>query len=109
MNLSSETIKTTVVRLIKESLSSNFSASMEKEASSRPIETVNLIDDLGMDSVQILSLLMTLEEEFSIDLDEADVDLDKMMNVQSLIDFVSRKTSAEATSTRAKLLPSGRA
>ncbi len=96
MNLSSETIKTTVVRLIKESLSSNFSASMEKEASSRPIETVNLIDDLGMDSVQILSLLMTLEEEFSIDLDEADVDLDKMMNVQSLIDFVSRKTSAEA-------------
>jgi acyl carrier protein len=94
MNLSSETIKTTVVRLIKESLSSNFSASMEKEASSRPIETVNLIDDLGMDSVQILSLLMTLEEEFSIDLDEADVDLDKMMNVQSLIDFVSRKTSA---------------
>ncbi len=96
MNLSSETIKTTVVRLIKESISSNFSASMEKEASSRPIETVNLIDDLGMDSVQILSLLMTLEEEFSIDLDEADVDLDKMMNVQSLIDFVSRKTSAEA-------------
>lgn len=84
------------MRLIKESLSSNFSASMEKDASSRPIETVNLIDDLGMDSVQILSLLMTLEEEFSIDLDEADVDLDKMMNVQSLIDFVSRKTSAEA-------------
>lgn len=96
MNMSPEAIKTTVVRLVKESLSSNFAASMEQEASTRPIETVNLIDDLGMDSVQILSLLMTLEEEFSIDLDEADVDLDKMMNVQALIDFVARKTSAEA-------------
>lgn len=96
MNMSPEAIKTTVIRLVKESLSSNFAASMEKEASNRPIETVNLIDDLGMDSVQILSLLMTLEEEFSIDLDEADVDLDKMMNVQALIDFVARKTSAEA-------------
>lgn len=96
MNMSPEAIKTAVIRLVKESLSSNFAASMEKEASNRPIETVNLIDDLGMDSVQILSLLMTLEEEFSIDLDEADVDLDKMMNVQALIDFVARKTSAEA-------------
>ena len=96
MNLSPETIKTTIVRLVKESLSSNFASSMEKEASNRPIESVNLIDDLGMDSVQILSLLMTLEEEFSIDLDEADVDLDKMMNVQSLIEFVARKTSTEA-------------
>jgi acyl carrier protein len=96
MDMSMDAIKAKVFQIVRDSVSSNFSAPAESGVDSSNLEHVNLIENLGMDSVQILSLLMTLEEEFGISLDEADVDLDKMMNVQSLVDFVVRKTAAVA-------------
>ena len=49
---------------------------------------LNLVDDLGLDSVQILDLLMTVEEEFNVQLDSEQADLDKLMTVNALVDYV---------------------
>lgn len=88
-----ENLHERVIRIVETSVASGLHATLAEAARTRGIAELNLIDDLGMDSVQILSLLMSLEEEFGLELDEADVDLEKLMRVQTLIDFVVRKTA----------------
>ena len=83
-----------VIRIVESSVASGLHATVGEAAKARGIAELNLIEDLCMDSVQILSLLMSLEEEFGLELDEADVYLEKLMRVQALIDFVVRKTAA---------------
>jgi acyl carrier protein len=55
---------------------------------------LNLVDDLGLDSVQILDLLMTVEEEFNVQLDSEQADLDKLMSVSALVDYVCKENRA---------------
>ena len=37
------------------------------------IDTADIVDDLGADSIQVLDLIMALEEEFDIEISDADV------------------------------------
>ena len=37
------------------------------------IDTADIVDDLGADSIQVLDLIIALEEEFSISISDADV------------------------------------
>ena len=46
------------------------------------------IDDLGADSLDHVELVMALEEEF--DLQVGDEDVEKMLSVQSAIDYVNK-------------------
>jgi acyl carrier protein len=93
MAANTENLQDRVIRIVETSVASGLHARIGEAAKAGNIKELNLIEDLGMDSVQILSLLMSLEEEFGIELDEADVDLEKLMYVQALIDFVVRKTT----------------
>jgi len=93
MAANTENLQDRVIRIVETSVASGLHATIGEAAKAGNIKELNLIEDLGMDSVQILSLLMSLEEEFGIELDEADVDLEKLMYVQALIDFVVRKTA----------------
>ena len=97
MAANAENLQDRVIRIVETSVASGLHATIGEAAKAGNIEELNLIEDLGMDSVQILSLLMSLEEEFGIELDEADVDLEKLMYVQALIDFVVRKTAPRST------------
>lgn len=45
----------------------------------------NFIDDLGADSLDIVELIMSLEEELNIDI--ADEEAEKLITVQSVYDF----------------------
>jgi len=47
----------------------------------------SFIDDLGADSLDTVELVMTLEEEFDIEI--PDDDAEKIATVQSAIDYVS--------------------
>ncbi len=51
----------------------------------------NLIDDLGADSLDIVELIMTMEEEFETEI--PDVDAEKILTVQNIIDYVAQKKS----------------
>jgi acyl carrier protein len=78
-------------KLSREKLGLTFDPTQDQDQ----LLELNLIDDLGLDSVQILDLLMTVEEEFHVQLDGEHVDLDKLMNVSALVDFVSHERPAE--------------
>ncbi len=50
----------------------------------------SLIDDLGADSLTIVELVMTMEEEFDIEVDDTDVE--KLVTVGDVINFIQEKS-----------------
>ncbi len=54
--------------------------------------TASFIDDLGADSLDIVELVMTMEEEF--DLDIPDEDAEKMKTVGDVVKYISSKTTS---------------
>ena len=55
------------------------------------VATASFIDDLGADSLDIVELVMTMEEEF--DLDIPDEDAEKMKTVGDVIKYISSKST----------------
>ncbi len=53
--------------------------------------TASFIDDLGADSLDIVELVMTMEEEF--DLDIPDEDAEKMKTVGDVIKYIASKST----------------
>ena len=54
--------------------------------------TASFIDDLGADSLDIVELVMTMEEEF--DLDIPDEDAEKMKTVGDAVKYIEEKANA---------------
>jgi acyl carrier protein len=56
------------------------------------VMTASFIDDLGADSLDIVELVMTMEEEF--DLDIPDEDAEKIKTVGDVVKFIAAKSSS---------------
>lgn len=56
----------------------------------RPADGDRLKEDLGLDSLSLVSLLVAIEDELEIRFDEAALDPDVLLDVGSLIDLVRR-------------------
>ena len=54
--------------------------------------TASFIEDLGADSLDIVELVMTMEEEF--DMDIPDEEAEKMKTVGDVINYINAKASA---------------
>ncbi len=50
----------------------------------------SLIDDLGADSLTVVELVMTMEEEFDIEVNDEDVE--KLITVRDIIQFIEEKS-----------------
>lgn len=48
----------------------------------------NFVDDLGADSLDIVELIMEMEEEFDIEIPDEDVE--KMLTVGDVIDYIEK-------------------
>ena len=63
------------------------------------IETIclehELQSDLGLDSLQMVTLLMMLEENFQITLDESDMNPFDLVNVWQVVDLVEQYVGGE--------------
>ena len=63
------------------------------------IETIclehELQSDLGLDSLQMVMLLMMLEENFQITLDESDMNPFDLVNVWQVVDLVEKYAGGE--------------
>ena len=63
------------------------------------IETIclehELHSDLGLDSLQMVTLLMMLEEKFLITLDESDMNPFDLVNVWQVVDLVEKYAGGE--------------
>ncbi len=52
----------------------------------------NLMDDHGIDSVQLLEIVVGLEEEFGVSFEDEDFDIEVFKTVKSIADCVREKT-----------------
>lgn len=55
------------------------------------IESCELVEDLGADSLDIVELIMAMEEEFGIDITEEDLRVHPVISVGSVIELVKVK------------------
>lgn len=55
------------------------------------IESCDLVEDLGADSLDIVELIMAMEEEFGIDITEEDLKVHPVISVGSVIELVKVK------------------
>ena len=51
------------------------------------VPEASFVDDLGADSLDLVELIMTMEEEFDIDI--SDEDAEKLESVKDAIDFIN--------------------
>lgn len=70
------------------------------------IETIclehELQSDLGLDSLQMVTLLMMLEENFQITLDESDMNPFDLVNVWQVVDLVEKYAGGESNEENEK-------
>lgn len=52
-------------------------------------EDSSLVDDLGVDSLDLVELLMKFEEEFKIEISEEESQ--KILTVKDIVDFIEEK------------------
>lgn len=57
--------------------------------------TASLIDDIGLDSIQVLELIVALEDEFGITLEDEDLSLELFKNVNSVAAYVGQKLAGK--------------
>jgi acyl carrier protein len=66
---------------IKEIIAEKLDISLEQVT-----DEAKFIDDLGADSLDVVELIMTLEDEFGIEI--SDEDAEKLVTVRAAIDFM---------------------
>jgi acyl carrier protein len=54
---------------------------------SEVVPEASFVDDLGADSLDLVELIMTMEEEFDIDI--SDEDAEKMESVKDAMDYIA--------------------
>ncbi len=54
----------------------------------------SLVSDLSLDSIQMIALITSLENEFNILLEDEDLDLQKLSTVNRIAAFVEEKVSS---------------
>lgn len=79
-----DSLESKVIAIIAEQLSIRED---EIKAASR------FVDDLGADSLDIVELVMEMEEEFDIEI--PDEDIEKMITVQNVFDYINQHALAE--------------
>ena len=56
------------------------------------VSTARFVDDLGADSLDLVELIMSLEEEFSSDKNKIEIpdeDAEKIVTVQNAVDYIT--------------------
>jgi len=56
---------------------------------SEVVPEASFVDDLGADSLDLVELIMTMEEEFDIDI--SDEDAEKMETVKDAMDYIGKQ------------------
>lgn len=73
----------------------------EKCFDSDIIEYVDLIDDLGMDSMTFISLIIEIESKFNIEVPDDFLLMDYFKNVNDILKIIENEISRKANETEA--------
>ena len=58
-------------------------------------DKTNLFDDLGMDSIEMLELIVEFEDGFGIEFDDDDIDAEVLGNVSKIVELIRGKVNVE--------------
>ena len=58
-------------------------------------EEADLIYDIGLDSLQLISLFLAIEDEFNIEIDFEEFDFNEVNTIKKLMDYIEAKTHYE--------------
>lgn len=67
----------------------------DKTLTDKLSENSNLINDVGIDSLQMISLMINIEEKFSVELNFSQINLDHLNSIGSLADFILQQKKIE--------------
>ena len=65
---------------------------------SNNIELVTKIHDLGIDSILIISIFVEIENKFSIEIDYENLDFNKYVTVNDIVDIVRKQLEKKSYS-----------
>lgn len=67
----------------------------DKTLTAKLSENSNLINDVGIDSLQMISLMINIEEKFSVELNFSQINLAHLNSIGSLADFILQQKKIE--------------
>lgn len=74
---------------VKEKIKEIIVSRLKDEEKIRTLEYETPLLSLGIDSILALSILVEIEEEFNIEIDDSDLNMDKIRNICSFAELVS--------------------
>ncbi len=60
-------------------------------------DDMHIINEIGLDSLQMINFLLKLEEEFDIEIDYDSFDIEEMSSIDRLSIFLSKQKKADKT------------
>jgi acyl carrier protein len=80
---------------ISERLTQIFSAVTNRKIAIEELQGKNVIEVLGLNSVDALEVLIRVEGEFGIQIDDEDLSIDLVQSLQTLTEYVQRRCPNE--------------
>jgi len=73
---------------VKEKIKGIIVSRLKDQEKIRTLEHDTPLLSLGIDSILALSILVEIEEEFNIEIDDSDLNMDKIRNINSFAELV---------------------
>jgi len=73
---------------VKEKIKGIIVSRLKDEEKIRTLEYDTPLLSLGIDSILALSILVEIEEEFNIEIDDSDLNMDKIRNISSFAELI---------------------
>ncbi len=74
--------------VVKEKIKGIIVSRLKDEEKIRTLEYDTPLLSLGIDSILALSILVEIEEEFNIEIDDSDLNMDKIRNISSFAELI---------------------
>lgn len=78
---------------VKEKIKGIIVSRLKDEEKIRTLEYDTPLLSLGIDSILALSILVEIEEEFNIEIDDSDLNMDKIRNISSFAELIDNYIS----------------
>ena len=73
---------------VKEKIKGIIVSRLKDEEKIRTLENDTPLLSLGIDSILALSILVEIEEEFNVEIDDSDLNMDKIRNINSFAELI---------------------
>lgn len=81
--------KINMIEQILESIRKSLEEILGEEGEKKELEAnMDLINDIGLDSLQLVNVILDLEEQYDLNIDFDEFDFDKVQTIQELAEYI---------------------